>query len=151
MIFQKIDQQQQNIERDLRHKRRTAQLEANRIGRQLDGVEEQHRRRSGRTGRNGPTGPTGRNGPTNSSADEPDEPRTKRTDGGRTDERTDRTDENWSEWKPYRREQLSRWDPGNDVLPAEEQYDGSSEARKDRASNSTDMPRRSARIQARRT
>uniref|UniRef100_A0A8R1I6Z7 Uncharacterized protein n=1 Tax=Caenorhabditis japonica TaxID=281687 RepID=A0A8R1I6Z7_CAEJA len=62
MIFQKIDQQQQNIERDLRHKRRTAQLEANRIGRQLAEVKEQ-----------------------------------------------------------YRREQLARWEPGNDVLPAEEQ------------------------------
>uniref|UniRef100_A0A8R1IUB2 RNA-directed DNA polymerase n=1 Tax=Caenorhabditis japonica TaxID=281687 RepID=A0A8R1IUB2_CAEJA len=62
MIFQKIDQQQQNTERDLRHKRRTAQLEANRIGRQLAEVEEQ-----------------------------------------------------------YRREQLARWEPGNDVLPAVEQ------------------------------
>uniref|UniRef100_A0A8R1IGE7 Uncharacterized protein n=1 Tax=Caenorhabditis japonica TaxID=281687 RepID=A0A8R1IGE7_CAEJA len=63
MIFQKIDQQQQNIERDLRHKRRIAQLEANRIGRQLAEVGEQHRR-----------------------------------------------------------EQLEHWEPGNDVLPAEEQY-----------------------------
>uniref|UniRef100_A0A8R1IS78 Uncharacterized protein n=1 Tax=Caenorhabditis japonica TaxID=281687 RepID=A0A8R1IS78_CAEJA len=110
MIFQKIDQQQQNIERDLRHKCRTAQLEANRIGRQLAEVEDM-----------------------NKDIDE------NNLNTGNPETTFCRRRNKIQGCASIRHE-------GKAAIE-----DGSSEARTDRASNNTNMPRRSARIQARKT